>query len=57
MDKRLLAEGPEAIDAELERLKPLIREGGYIPMLDHSATPDIPYRNYCYLLKRLKEIL
>ena len=57
VDKRVLAEGPEAIDGELRRLKPLIDDGGYIPMLDHSATPNIPYKNYCYFLERLEEIL
>ena len=50
-------EGPEAIDRELERIKPLIDDGGYIPMLDHSATPDTPYRSYCYFLEGLRKIL
>ena len=36
VDKRALASGPEAIDAELARLHPLMREGGYIPHTDHS---------------------
>ncbi|MBI4166489.1 MAG: hypothetical protein HY508_12220 [Acidobacteria bacterium] len=57
VDKRCLAGGPAAIDEELERIRTLIREGGYIPMLDHSAPPDIPYQNYCYFLKKLKDIL
>jgi uroporphyrinogen decarboxylase len=54
VDKRSLAKGPEAIDAELARLKPLIAEGGYIPHTDHSCPPDISFSNYCYYLKRLK---
>jgi uroporphyrinogen decarboxylase len=57
VDKRPLTVGPEAIDKELERIKPLIDDGGYIPMLDHSATPDTPYENYCYFLEHLKKIL
>jgi len=57
IDKRPLTVGPEAIDKELERVKPLIDDGGYIPMLDHSATPDTPYQNYCYFLEHLKKIL
>ena len=49
--------GPEAIDRELRRIGPLIADGGYIPMLDHSATPDIPYENYCYFMKQLPKYL
>jgi uroporphyrinogen decarboxylase len=55
VDKRALARGPSDIDAELERLKPLIREGGYIPHTDHSCPPDISFANYCHYLRRLLE--
>ena len=53
VDKRALIHGKTAIDAELERLKPLIAEGGYIPHTDHSCPPDISFANYCYYLKQL----
>ncbi|MDP2989767.1 MAG: hypothetical protein Q8O57_04285 [Kiritimatiellota bacterium] len=53
VDKRALAKGPAAIDAELARLKPLIGTGGYIPHTDHSCPPDISFANYCYYLKQL----
>ena len=56
VDKRVLASGPEAIDKELDRLKPLIDEGGYISSTDHSCPPDISFPNYCYYMRRLKEI-
>jgi len=56
VDKRTLAQSPAAIDTELERLKPLIDEGGYIPHTDHSCPPDIPYSNYCYYLERLSQV-
>ena len=57
VDKRVLAVSPAAIDAELRRIAPLIREGGYIPMLDHSATPNIPYANYRYFMSQLPRYL
>jgi hypothetical protein len=57
VDKRALALGTSQIDREIERHKPLIDEGGFVPMLDHSAPPDIPYRNYCYFMERLQRIL
>ena len=53
IDKRALAQGPAAIDAELARVRPLMEEGGYIPGLDHSVPPDVPYGNYCYYLDAL----
>ena len=56
VDKRALAQGRAAIDAELGRVKPLIDEGGYIPHTDHSCPPDISFDNYCYYLQRLAEV-
>jgi len=52
-DKRALASGPAAIDAEIERLRPLMEEGGFIPHTDHSCPPDISFANYCYYMARL----
>jgi uroporphyrinogen decarboxylase len=57
MDKRALVQGKEAVDAEIARHKRLIDEGGFIPMLDHSAPPDISYENYCYFMERLAKSL
>ena len=57
IDKRPLAMGRAAIDRELERVKPLIDDGGYLPMLDHTATPDTPYENYQYFLEVAQGII
>jgi uroporphyrinogen decarboxylase len=57
VDKRPLARGFQDIDREIERVKPLIDDGGYVPMLDHSAPPDIPYANYCYFMEKLLKAL
>ncbi|MCX6358767.1 MAG: hypothetical protein NT029_03090 [Armatimonadetes bacterium] len=56
VDKRAMAEGPAAIDAELERVRPLIEEGGYIPMADHSCPPDISWPCYVYHMARLRQV-
>jgi hypothetical protein len=56
VDKRALARGPVAIDAELKSLKPLINEGGYVPHTDHSIPPNVSYGNYCYYIDKLEEI-
>ena len=57
IDKRVVARGGEVMRQEVDRVLPLVEEGGYIPELDHSAPPDISWPNMCeymeYLLGRL----
>lgn len=49
IDKRILAAGPQAIDAELARILPLMRErGGYIPTCDHGVPPEVPLAHYLH---------
>jgi uroporphyrinogen decarboxylase len=57
LDKRAIALRPKAIDAELERIRPLIEEGGYIPGPDHSLPPDVPFENYLYYMNALRKIV
>ena len=47
-DKRALAGGKDAIDAEFERLRPLFDSGGFIPHTDHLVPPDVSFDDYCY---------
>jgi uroporphyrinogen decarboxylase len=54
--KEAVIAGPAAIDAELERLTPMIREGGFIPALDDMAAPDMPWAHYRYLAERVRGI-
>jgi len=56
-DKRTLAWGPEAIDAELARVRPLVEDGGYVPHPDHSLPPDVPFANYCYFMEKLRAVV
>ena len=56
IDKRALAAGPGAIDRELERLVPVVERGGYLPMVDHLVPPDVSLENYCYYLRRRREL-
>ena len=58
IDKRVLARGKPAIDRELTaKLPPLLAEGGYLPMLDHLAPPDIPYCNWLHYLDVKRRLL
>ena len=50
MDKRVFAIDRPAIDAEIERLKPLVEMGGYIPCPDHRIPLEAEWdlvRYYC----------
>ena len=54
-NKLSIIDGPEAIEAELERLTPVIKQGGCIICTDHQAAPDTTLENYRYYVRRLKE--
>jgi len=44
-----------AVDAEIERLKPLVELGGYIPCPDHRLAPDSKWENVQYYCERMRE--
>ena len=54
-DKHILARGEGEIAAEVDRLTPLVEEGGYIPFADHRVPPDVPLSNYVFYLERARE--
>lgn len=54
VDKREVAKGRAAIDRLLAYLRPVIREGGFIPSIDHSISADISLDSYRYFLERLQ---
>lgn len=56
MDKHILAQSKEAITHEVERLAPLVEEGGFIPMPDHRVPPDVPLDNYIYYVEEIKRV-
>ena len=45
-DKRIVANGAEAVRRELARLAPVIREGGFVPGIDHSVPADVSWDDY-----------
>ncbi|OPZ86059.1 MAG: Uroporphyrinogen decarboxylase (URO-D) [bacterium ADurb.Bin429] len=57
LDKREIAKGPAAIDAELARNRPLIEEGGYIPAIDHSVSADISWDDYQYFIEAIQRAI
>ncbi len=57
INKVALKEGKESIDKELERKLPLVKEGGFIPCVDHGVPLDVPLKNYLYYINQLKDRL
>ena len=58
VDKRILAQdGKDGVLHELRRLQPLIREGAFVPYIDHFIPPDIPYDTFCYYMERKRALL
>ncbi len=57
IDKRVLAQGPAAIDAMVERILPVMRaRGGYIPTCDHGVPEEVSYANYLHYRQRCIEL-
>jgi hypothetical protein len=56
-NKLCIVDGKESIDKEFERIIPVIRQGGYIPGVDHQVPPSASLENYLYYIKRLKEVM
>ena len=55
-DKRILATGKKEIRRELERIRPVIEDGGYTPAIDHGMPPNVSFENACYYVRCLKGI-
>ncbi len=55
-DKMVLEKDRAAIDAEIERHIPLIKEGGYIMMPDHLITPGTSFENYSYYMEQIHNL-
>lgn len=54
-DKMTMPKGEEAMRAEFERLLPVMRQGGFVPSVDHQTPPGVSLENYRIYLKLLKE--
>ncbi len=54
-DKMVMKHGEEAMGAEFERLLPVMRQGGFIPSVDHQTPPDVCLEHYRVYLGLLRE--
>lgn len=57
IDKRVLAQGPAAIDRHLEHILPAMKaRGGYIPTCDHGVPEEVTLEYYRHYRKRCLEL-
>ncbi len=54
-DKMTMPRGEAAMRAEFERLRPLMRGGGFIPSVDHQTPPGVSLEQYRVYLRLLEE--
>ena len=56
VDKRILAQGPEAIDRMIDRIFPIMQKrGGFMPTCDHGVPEEVSLKNYLHFRKRCLE--
>lgn len=55
MNKVVFARDYQAIDVEIERLKPLVEMGGFVPCPDHRIAPDAKWENVQYYCERMRK--
>ncbi len=55
VDKRAIAKGGQAIENELRRIEPVIRDGGFIPGCDHGVPHDVSWPDYVNYVRLLSK--
>lgn len=53
VDKRAMARGGKDIEAEINRLRPVMDDGGYIPGCDHGVPADVSWPDYVHYVELL----
>jgi uroporphyrinogen decarboxylase len=56
IDKRMLSKGKNEIDHEVQKVRELIKDGGYIVNCDHHIPPDVSYENIKYFLNEVHKL-
>jgi len=55
-DKRAMAKGGDVIRAELDRIAPVVEDGGYIPGCDHGVPADVSWPAFIEYSRGLAQI-
>ena len=56
IDKRAIAKGGAVLQDELNRIAPIVADGGYIPGCDHGVPSDISWPNFVDYSRRLAQV-
>jgi uroporphyrinogen decarboxylase len=56
LDKMTLEQSRGAVEAEIERLTPLMQDGGFMLLPDHLITPGVALADYQWYLERVAQI-
>ncbi|HRU00511.1 MAG TPA: uroporphyrinogen decarboxylase family protein, partial [Victivallales bacterium] len=56
VDKREIAKGGNFIEKEIERIRPVIDDGGFIPSCDHGVPADVSWSNFVHYTKVLAKV-
>ena len=54
-DKMVMSKGELEMRAEFERILPVMKQGRYIPSVDHQTPPEVSFENYKVYLQLLSE--
>ena len=54
-DKMIMHMGEKKLREEFERILPVMRQGGFIPSVDHQTPPAVSFEDYKLYVKLLKE--
>ena len=58
IDLDMLRRGKDAIKSELQqKVKPLLKQGGYIPLADGRVRKEIPFENYLFYRESMADLL
>ncbi len=56
IDKRCMAAGGQKLKDEMQRVAPIVRDGGFIPGCDHGVPADVSWENWLDYCRQLAEI-
>lgn len=56
LNKHVMAQDKAAVDAEIERMKPLVALGGFLPCPDHRIAPDAEWALVQYYCDRMRRV-
>jgi len=58
IDVDVLRQGEQAVRQEIDvKVRPLLAQGGYIPLADGRVRPDMPFENYLFYRQLLESTI